>query len=99
MGCQIAIREDCILKIKRCFFSGSFRRPKFDGDEIITVKVLKHSYGPTTDQHTFTLLCTESADGNRTNVGDKILMKGRNLYPAVLDIIYQSEESKQASHY
>lgn len=41
----------------------------------ISGEVIKHSYGSEKNQHTFTIL---------TEQGDKMLVKGRNLYPNLL---------------
>lgn len=54
---------------------------------IIEGTVIKESYGEKTGQHTFTI---EECDGN------KIIVKGRNLYPNMLEHI-QGEISKQVS--
>ena len=66
---------DCVVgdevRFERAVFSGSFRRPTFVGFEIITAKIVNDSYGPDKQQHTFSL---------KTEDGDNILIKGRNLY-------------------
>ncbi|MCL2076661.1 MAG: hypothetical protein FWH15_09570 [Betaproteobacteria bacterium] len=66
---------DCVVndevQFERATFSGSFRRPKFNGFERITAKIVADSYGKDKQQHTFTL---QLADGNT------IRIKGRNLY-------------------
>lgn len=51
--------------------------------EIISGTVIKHSYGTDKGQHTFTI----------DTGGDKILVKGRNLYPNLLSHV-QGEKSK-----
>lgn len=51
----------------KAIFSGSFRKPKFAGYEIIRGIILRESYGANKAQHTFTL----SVAGT---------IKGRNLY-------------------
>ena len=55
--------------------------------KIIKGNVIKESYGEKTGQHTFTI---EECDGN------KIIVKGRNLYPNMLEHI-QGEISKKVS--
>lgn len=55
----------------RAVFSGSFRRAKFDGCEIVIGKIVRDSYGAEKQQHTFTV---ERADGSTMRI------KGRNLY-------------------
>ena len=54
----------------RAKFTGSRRRPKFAGIEIITGEIVKDSYGYAKSQHTFTI---------KTG-GEKMMIKGRNLY-------------------
>lgn len=60
-----------VVRFERATFSGSYRRPAFDGFEIITGKVVRESYGRDKQQHTFTL----ELEG-----GGELLIKGRNLY-------------------
>jgi len=43
-------------------------------DKLVTGKVVKHSYGADKGQHTFTIL---------DDAGNKIMRKGRNIYPRV----------------
>jgi len=59
------------VRFDRATFSGSYRRPTFDGFELITGKIVKDSYGKERQQHTFTL---------QLKSGSKIRIKGRNLY-------------------
>jgi hypothetical protein len=54
---------------------------------IIEGNVIKESYGEKTGQHTFTI---QECDGNKINI------KGRNLYPNILEHI-QGKPSKQVS--
>jgi len=54
---------------------------------VVEGNVIKESYGEKTGQHTFTI---EECNGN------KVIVKGRNLYPNVLEHI-QGEKSKQIS--
>jgi hypothetical protein len=56
---------------ERAIFSGSFRSPKFEGMEAVEGLVVADSYGQKTGQHTFTI---------ETPNGEKIRIKGRNLY-------------------
>ena len=55
--------------------------------KVIEGNVVKESYGERTGQHTFTI---EECNGN------KVIVKGRNLYPNILEHI-QGEISKQVS--
>lgn len=59
------------VSFERATFSGSFRNSKFSGFELVQGKVISDSYGRDKQQHTFTL---ELLDG------EKIMIKGRNLY-------------------
>ena len=59
------------VKFKRGIFSGSFKRPKFEGYEDVEGKILKESYGDKTGQHTFTI---------QTPDGGSFRIMGRNLY-------------------
>lgn len=62
-GTPFAIREGCKLK----FYN-------INSDKIQSGVVIRHSYGPKTNQHTFTL-----------DIGDSLVrVKGRNLYPSVI---------------
>jgi len=72
---KINATGDCVVgdevSFERAKFSGSWRKPKFSGFELIQGKIIKDSYGADKQQHTFTI---ELGDGS------KILIKGRNLY-------------------
>lgn len=59
------------VAFERATFTGSFRKPKFSGFELVTGEVVSDSYGAAKQQHTFTL---RLADGSTT------MIKGRNLY-------------------
>jgi hypothetical protein len=59
------------VAFERATFTGSFRKPKFAGFELIVGRIVADSYGAGKQQHTFTI---ETADGG------KLLIKGRNLY-------------------
>lgn len=59
------------VRFDKPVFSGSWRRPRFEGFERITAKVIRDSYGKEKQQHTFTL---ELPDGSTMRI------KGRNLY-------------------
>jgi hypothetical protein len=61
---------------KGSIIQGRFVGAKLIGEEIFEGKVIKHSYGIKTDQHTFTILLDS---------GKKKLVKGRNLYPNLLE--------------
>ncbi len=54
----------------RAVFTGSRRKPRFAGIEIVTGEIVNDSYGQGKQQHTFTI---------KTG-SEKMLIKGRNLY-------------------
>ena len=56
---------------ERATFSGSFRKPTFDGFEKVEGEVVADSYGKQKQQHTFTI---------RLAAGQTTRIKGRNLY-------------------
>lgn len=61
------------------FFRGrSTGKPKFVGTERLSGIVVRHSYGATTNQHTFSI---------RLEDGRLKLVKGRNLYPNLVEHI------------
>lgn len=71
-----------ILFFKRNLFTGSYRRPKYDGCEFYIVEIESESYGSNKGQHTFTLRILKAFDkNNERKKGDTIRIKGRNLYP------------------
>jgi hypothetical protein len=59
------------VAFERAIFTGSFRRPKFAGMELVIGKIIADSYGSRKQQHTFTILLQD---------GRKTFIKGRNLY-------------------
>jgi len=77
-----AIRTGDQVKWESTIFKGGFnlgskfKGAKPVGKEVFEGKVIKHSYGEKTKQHTFTILL---------NSGKKKLVKGRNLYPHLID--------------
>ena len=81
------IRTKCRLIIVKPYFTSSWRNPKLKGKATMEVEVVRHSYGAKHGQHTFTVLVLkviEACDGCH-QVGEKFLIKGRNLYPNVID--------------
>lgn len=75
---SVCCTGDCVLgdhvRFERARFAGAYsryNRPRFDGFELVTGKIVADSYGPDKQQHTFTI---ELEDGKR------IRIKGRNLY-------------------
>jgi hypothetical protein len=65
------------------FFKGRVRgKVVVSGHEEFSGVVIKHSYGKLTHQHTFTILLDN---------GKKKLVKGRNLYPNLIEHIVDIE--------
>ena len=60
------------ITFQRDKFTGSYFKPKYDGQETIYARVVKDSYGKDKQQHTFTLECLET--------GRIFRIKGRNVY-------------------
>lgn len=85
-----AIRIGCKLEITKQYFSGSYRNSKFDGESILNVMIIKHSYGALKNQHTFTCKVMDvisNGSAQTHEVGDKFRIKGRNLYPSIISHI------------
>jgi hypothetical protein len=61
-----------IIRFSRSKFSGTWRKPKYEGEEIVEAEVMRESYGTKTGQHTFTL--------KRLDNGQVFRITGRNLY-------------------
>jgi len=83
-----AIRTNCRLLITKRYFRNSWRNPKYDGDAKMWIEVQRHSYGKDKGQHTFTCRVLEIVESNSKKthkVGDTFRIKGRNLYPDVID--------------
>ena len=57
-------------------FRGRVRGAKYTGTLRLSGVVVRHSYGTSTGQHTFTVLLDD---------GTKKLVKGRNLYPNLVE--------------
>lgn len=56
---------------------------------VISGEVVKHSYGSERNQHTFTVL---------SECGEKIMVKGRNLYPNIIEHSQGAESLKTATN-
>ena len=65
-------------------WTGTLKRPIHAGQRRIFAKIIKESYGREKQQHTFTLVLDQDVvDGEKgviKKAGDKMLVKGRNLY-------------------
>lgn len=59
------------VRFSRATFTGSFRSPKFAGYEDVTGRIVRESYGPDKQQHTFSI---------DTGAPKPLRIKGRNLY-------------------
>ena len=69
-----------IVWFGRDLFSGSYRKPIFDGTEGVRAIIVKDSYGSDKQQHTFTLVLMKSATSKTHIKGSDFRIKGRNLY-------------------
>jgi len=71
------------------FFRGrSTGKPKFVGTKRFAGKVEKHSYGDKTGQHTFSI---------RLDDGSIKLVKGRNLYPHLVEHVVAQDSPDRVS--
>lgn len=66
-------------------WSGAFNprcrsSPSLAGHRVITAEVVRESYGPDKQQHTFTLRVNESSGHDAIESGKVIWRKGRNIY-------------------
>lgn len=63
-------------------FSGSFRKPTFEGTRCIRAIITKESYGKDKQQHTFTMVPMISGTAKTAEKGREACfsVKGRNLY-------------------
>ena len=84
-----AIRKGDRVRFKLPIFQGGsfFRgrstgKPKCVGEQEFSGVVVKHSYGEKTGQHTFTIQLDD---------GTKKLVKGRNLYPNLVEHIVATD--------
>lgn len=66
---------DCVtgdeVAFERAIFTGTYKKPIFEGYALIRATIIKESYGKKTGQHTFTL---------ETDSGEIFRIMGRNLY-------------------
>jgi hypothetical protein len=81
----MSITKDCIITVKEPWFSGSYRKPQFEGYRTYTGMVVKESYGQDKGQHTFTIEII-SGDLDHFAVGKTIKRKGRNIYPNIMNM-------------
>lgn len=72
----------------RARFSGSFRKPRFDGYDILRGEIVADSYGEKKQQHTFTVVLS---------TGERTFIKGRNLYRNGVFAKPRSEEERKAA--
>ncbi len=88
-----------MIRFTEGVFSGSFRRPKFIGNRIITARVVKDSYGDAKQQHTFALVIIHSYGVNtdEIKVGSTLRRKGRNVYRNGTERLLWDDENKRES--
>ena len=94
------IRNNCLITFKKKYFVGTIKKPKFAGYQILKAIVKKNSYGKLKNQHTFTIEVLDVIEEKFGFVvatkkqGEVFLIKGRNLYPYIVEHI-QGEDSKK----
>ncbi|GEM_PF-972890 len=71
-----------VIQFKEAVFTGTWKKPVYAGDRIITGRVVKESYGEDKQQHTFTLqlLDIQGTKSDEYMPGMEIRRKGRNVY-------------------
>ena len=77
-----------IVLFPRKKFSGSYKKPKFEGIELVEGEIVRDSYGADKQQHTFTI---KLKDGSETRI------KGRNLYDLGVWAKKRDESERQAA--
>ena len=75
--------KGCKIKVSEPVFIGSYPNAKYSHHKEYIGTIIKESYGKKTGQHTFTILLDD---------GSKILRKGRNIYPNLIEIIQKPDE-------
>jgi len=69
-----------VIKFKEAVFGGSFKKPKYMGDRVVTAEVISDSYGQKKQQHTFTIKIIQCTGFKEIKSGTITTRKGRNLY-------------------
>lgn len=69
-----------VIRFTENVFSGSYRRPQFEGTRTITGRVVRDSYGDKKQQHTFTIEVFDCEGVSPIESGKVIRRKGRNVY-------------------
>lgn len=90
-----AIREKDVLVVKRNYFKGSWRNPKYWYSDILLIEIKKHSYGSLKGQHTFTCKVLKNYT-TKDSYQDEFLIKGRNLYPNVIEHVQHIKSLEQS---
>lgn len=82
------------VKFKRAIFTGSWRKPKFSHNEVITAEIISDSYGLEKQQHTFTLMPI-GPRGGKIKGAKPFRIMGRNLYRnGLLRMPWADEDSR-----
>ena len=68
------------IRWSEAVFSGSHRKPTFEGERTIEAEVVADSYGAAKQQHTFSLLVVRAEGTSAPSPGERIRRKGRNIY-------------------
>lgn len=75
-----SIARGDVIRWTEPVFGGSFRRPQYQGDRIVTARIRNESYGADKQQHTFTIEVLESTGTQPLQAGAVTTRKGRNIY-------------------
>jgi hypothetical protein len=95
INCTGDVVKGDTIKFEEAVFSGSFRKPKFEGMRTIIANVIKDSYGKDKQQHTFTIEVIESSGVDPLEPGEKITRKGRNIYRNGTErLVWKNEEDR-----
>lgn len=89
------LTKDCKIEFTEAVFTGTYPKAKYSHDRTFIGIIVKDSYGAKTGQHTFTIEI-ESCDDNSYSPGEKIMRKGRNVYPRCTVLEYPDNHSELA---
>ena len=68
------------IRWSEAVFSGSHRKPTFEGKRTTEAEVVADSYGAVKQQHTFSLLVVRAEGTSAPSPGERTRRKGRNIY-------------------
>ena len=97
-GRTLDVARGATVLFKQPVFTGSFRSPKFAGNRYVHGSIVADSYGAKTGQHTFTIEIIASEGVDALTQGDKLRIKGRNLYANCRTIERAPEKNYEEKH-